>query len=228
VIKRVFSDADKQVLELPSKAALELHDAKADVIIKFIFLLTIIAIMTINNPLKRKSLTLIELLVAISLLAIILTEGLYLLTSQTKQAALCQKNISRFLKQEDILSTLEGLFFHLNTQDTDCLKVDKDIYCHFDNHIQKDPKLSGFQKAYLKLHNNDLILDFEDKNKKIVIASHVLDYGISFYSQKSNWQLSWRSSSMGLPEMIHLKIKTKDYAIDQKLLCPFKQIPVSL
>lgn len=184
--------------------------------------------MGINFSLKRKRLTIIELLVAIALLSVILTEGLYLLTSQTKQAAMSQKMMTKFFKKEQALLVLEGLFFHLNTQDTHCLKVKDQIHLHFDNHIQKDPDLSGFQKGYLKLDNGQLILQFEDKEKFLILAENVQAYEISFYSQKTNWATKWQSSSQGLPEMIHLRLTTKEYDIDQKFLCPFKQGPVIL
>lgn len=195
-------------------------------IIKFFY--KIITLIGINFSFKKKRFTIIELLVAIALLSIIVTQGLYLLTSQTKQAAKCQKMMTKFLKKQEALLVLEGLFFHLNTQDPACLKANDKIYLHFDNHIQKDPSYSGFQKAFLKVDQGRLILEFEDKDKILVIVEAVEDYSVGFYSQTTNWVTNWQSSSEGLPEMIHLKLKTKDYDIDQKFLCPFKQGPVIL
>lgn len=184
--------------------------------------------MRINNPLKRKNLTLIELLIAISLLAIILTEGLLLLTSQTKTAANSKKIINKFLKREEVFLVIEGLFFHLNVQDKACLKIDKQIFLSFDNQIQLEPSLSGFQKACLDFENGCLKLIFEKNEHSVLIASNVKEFSLKCYSQKTHWKPHWNSQSEGLPEMVHLVLKTKDFEIDQKFLCPYKQIPVSL
>lgn len=184
--------------------------------------------MSINIPLKRKQLTLIELLVAVCLLSIILTEGLFMLSSQTKHAAQAQIKLKSFFKKEETVIALEGFFFHLNVHDNSCLKADDKIYLHFDNHFQKDPLLSGFQKGSISLEDGVLSFEFEGKNKKIILAQAVQSFSLSFYSQKTNWQKKWQSTSLGLPEMIHVNLKTKDFEIDQKFLCPYKQIPVML
>lgn len=184
--------------------------------------------MNINFPLKRKRFTIIELFITIFLLSIIITQGLYLLSSQTKQAVYTKKSLQKFLKQEEVVIALEGLFFHLNTQDRGCLRVDEKICVHFDNGIQKKPSQSGFQKGILKLEKNQLILEFEEQKNSMVLADSVISFSVSFYSQKTNWQQKWQSTSQGLPEMIHVKLKTKNYEIDQKFLCPYQQIPVIL
>lgn len=153
--------------------------------------------MSINIPLKRKRLTLIELLVAVCLLSIILTEGLYMLSSQTKHAAQSQIKLRKFFKKEEALIALEGFFFHLNVNDASCLKADDKIYIHFDNHFQKDPLLSGFQKGSMSLEEGVLSFEFEVRNKKIILAQDVQNFSMSFYSQKTNWQNKWQSTSLG-------------------------------
>lgn len=184
--------------------------------------------MGIKTRLKYKKLTLFELIISVFILSIILTQGLFLLSSQIKQSAKISRSNERFLETQELLLTLEGLFFHLNIQDRSCLKSGEKIFIHFDYGYQMEPKRAGFQKSFLYLEDKNLVLEHQDGIFKKILCKEVSHFSVKFYNQKGGWQDIWSSDSQGLPEMIHLLVKTKHASIDHKFLCPYNQTPIVL
>ena len=181
--------------------------------------------MGLKIQIKRKAFTLIEVLIALTLLGIILTEGLFMLSQQIKTSSIAKKNLNKLFSKKSTLLEIQKIFLHLYPKEKNCLISDGDkIDLYFDAGISLDPLISGFQKAYLEKQEQSLYLVFNNDNvrsSKKLIASDVTEFSIQFFSPASSWQSCWQSDQMGLPEMMHIKLVCKGFSIDQKFFLPF-------
>lgn len=171
-------------------------------------------------PQKRKALTLIEVLVAMSLVGLIIGQCLFMLSSQIKTAALGRKRTDMFLEKQLAWIELRNVFFRLYIVDKECFKLkNKELDLVFDNGRQLKSNEGGVQKAHLYLKNGDLILQLDQSQKKVF--SDVLSFDIELYSDTGLWRKEWDSSQEGLPQMIHITLKLSDRLLDQKIMLPF-------
>lgn len=185
----------------------------------------------IKNPIKRRPFTLIEALISIFLLSLIVTEGLNLLSRQIKSDAKQQKMLTKFLQKSRSRQELISIFYHIMPQVSDCLTVKDEVCFIFDAGKTLDPQFSGILAGKLKLEGGVLILEEKSANDEVlnrVLAQGAQEFKMSFYSNKKGWSDVWDSKIEGLPEMIHVILKTSSYTIDQKFLLPFNLLPSTL
>jgi hypothetical protein len=188
--------------------------------------------MAIKTLLKRKSFTLIEVLISFALLALIVSEGMYLLSRQIKLQTKFKQTLNGFFTKNKITSDIKSLFLHIYPDEKKCLMVNQEgVSFYIDAGIFEDPDISGLQFAKLILKNKVLIQKIEPKEKEPIyrpLVYDVLSVSYKFYSSDMNWQDTWDSTKMGLPEMMHLSLSTSKYKIEKTFLLPFNLKPISL
>jgi prepilin-type N-terminal cleavage/methylation domain-containing protein len=181
--------------------------------------------MSIKTLLKRKSFTLIEVLIALSILGLIMGEGLYMLSQQVKQAAKTKKSINLFFRKRQIFLEFQTLFCHLYPFEKQCLQVkDHKIGVIFDAGVSLDPQISGLQKGHIEKRQDKIYFVFDKETGPFhekLLAQGVKEFSIKFFNQAHPWQNSWASEKQGLPEMIHIKLVTSTFTLDQKFFLPF-------
>jgi prepilin-type N-terminal cleavage/methylation domain-containing protein len=180
----------------------------------------------------KKAFTLIEVLIAMTLLGLIVSQGLYLLSQQIKNRVKYKKVFESFQAKEFFLEQIQGYFFHLVTSEKKCLEAgDQGVCIYFDAGVTLDPELSGPIKANLKLDGDTLkliVLLENNRSCEQVILSGVKTFKLQFFSQDTLWQQSWASESQGLPEMMHVQLNAESLSCDQKFLLPFNLPPISV
>ena len=169
---------------------------------------------------KRFSLTLIEVLVAFTLVGVIVGECFFILTKQIKAASYSKKLISGYIGKKTALLEVKNLFLKAYIIEKECIKTGSgcvELIADLGNRLL--PSSSYIQKGTLKIKDKELL--FETKHQKIILMKDVEEFFCEFYSQNSKWQKEWDSSQSGLPEMMHLKIKGSFGLIDKKFILPY-------
>lgn len=182
--------------------------------------------------LKRKAFTLIELMVALALMVMVIGGGLKLLTQQIKTKKKFENFVDSFIHKQIFLDSFRGCFFHLAAYDTSCLKADhEEIYILYDAGKHLDSKKSGIVQGKIYLNNKRLFLEMtlDDSISQIQMLNDLVEeFSVSFYSQETLWQSDWDSTKEGLPEMLHLVLKTSKMSINQKFLLPYSLKPINV
>jgi Prokaryotic N-terminal methylation motif len=185
-----------------------------------------------KNLLKRRPFTLIEVVIAMALIAVILTQGFVLITRQIQNQAELKKLLDNHYGKKQVLQDLSGYFFHLIASDPKCLEArDNKINIFFDAGTVLDPELSGPRKGLLFLRNKTLICQIlldAGRIHETIISNGVEEFSLKFYSSKSSWQTMWESQSMGLPESVSIVLRTDKFRAKQKFLLPFNLAPLQV
>lgn len=169
---------------------------------------------------KRYALTLIEVLVAFTLVGLIVGECFFILTRQIKAASYSKKLISSYIHKKSTFLELKSLFMKVYVHEKECFKSSggsMELIADLGNRLL--PSSSYIQKGTLKLKDKELF--FETKDQKITFMEGVEEFFCEFYSQNSKWQKDWDSTQSGLPEMMHVKIKGSFGLIDKKFILPY-------
>ena len=188
--------------------------------------------------LKKKTLILFELLIALSLVGVLIT----LLFSFFVESARLEKKLdaARFTitKRAELQTRLDTVFTTLDSQaSTPCLstqKIDKEhllnVNLIFDNGIDPDPEYSGSVEGHIYLDSeNNLCLTikpFDEKSSNSrteVLLGNVVDFDFEFLGPKGNkkdkekpvtpelsWKKEWEGLQGRIPSMIRLQVRKKN------------------
>lgn len=165
---------------------------------------------------KRYSLTLLEVVIALSIMSILL----FVLLRIYKSQALGQERLSHALNQvyqkHEMYAELERLFSHLVLDEkTFYTQEEKGLVLHleWDNGTQIDPKLAGIVEGKLSSKEGKLLLEIVKKDQKIherTLFSGAEELFWQFYNLETNtWEKTWRKENKRLPAMVKMGLKTK-------------------
>jgi hypothetical protein len=181
--------------------------------------------MTYKKLYKRRSLTLIEVIVAFSLVGLIVGECFMLLTRQIKISAQQKKLFCQFIDDQAFLAELKNILSRIYVLDKECIALKNgrlDII--FDSGAHLNPGQSGIHKRSLCVLGQDLVLSYD--GRQTVMHKDILEFQVSFFSPSTRWASEWDSSKMGLPEMVKIVLVTKLGKLETKFLLPFHLKPV--
>lgn len=183
----------------------------------------------------KKALTLLELLLSLSLFAIILAFFFTSFHLQQKKRVLVQATKENVLEKKYLQSRLEKFF---STVQNDALTIgehwvffveNSSLFFTFDNGIFTHPKLSSYVHAVIWLDKKEKILmcaltplkdDFEDITYTFPLLDKVDDCAFSFFSSETcSWQSNWENTQE-LPAFLKIAFvreqKTDELLFDLK------------
>jgi len=181
--------------------------------------------MKIKPDLKRKSLLLIELLLAFALMGLIVGECLFFLTRATKTFHLHKKKLEQFIKKEQVALDFKKYIWHLNLENKKALKLHSNsLEINFDAGSWLNPEISGWQKGKIQLSGGCVKLFYMEDDKSffettLLTGVHKMKW--SFYNQKIGWAQEWDSEKNGWPEMARFELETDFFSLNRQFLLPY-------
>lgn len=179
---------------------------------------------------KKKSFLLLEALIAISILAFIVSFGLSLLTSQVKNNYHFQKFKKVFYENVILKKDIKEIFYHLKVDKKNCLATKDDkIVVWIDAGAFLNPAISGTQQAQLYVKQKNLVLDFIQEEKVLfekVLANQVDRFDVWFFDPEKNWQKIWNPKTGALPEMIKIELIANKKNVHWSFLLPANLKPI--
>jgi hypothetical protein len=173
---------------------------------------------------KKKCFLLLEMLIAMSLLAFIVSFGLGLLSNQVKNINLFQKFKENFYQEVSLKKELKEIFYHLKVDQKNYLKASNGtLHFSFDAGTFLNPAISGTQQGCLMLKKGELILEIVKGEKTVfskVLSKDVKDFNVSFFHNKTGWKQTFDSEKQDMPEMVKIELIGKNKTHAQKFLFP--------
>lgn len=191
--------------------------------------------------LRKRSFILLEILISLSLLAILLSFLFNAMAEQIKAEVRVSDARKILLARQQLQSRLQDLFLsitpaHFPPIYTKIFPNQKkaSLILYFDNGIDPDPAFSGpiLGRVYIDEENNLALglwpLEKEKKNRpwrKEILLSHVTDFSFQFLGQKQKkedkaitptlaWHKFWPKKRMEIPSMLRLSIFQNDLQLD--------------
>ncbi|MES2344548.1 MAG: type II secretion system protein GspJ [Chlamydiota bacterium] len=173
------------------------------------------------NPMKKRALTLLEVMISLVLASILLTTLFSFYRELFFTRAKMQKNkevvFQRMLTQErlsqvfsKVLAEIEekkGLVFYTTEHASALGPV---LYFFYDNGIDPNPSFCGALKAMLYLSTDKNLTLYTWPDRKEVLLENVESLQLSFFDiKKKVWKEEWLGEKEGLPAALKLSLKTK-------------------
>lgn len=181
---------------------------------------------------KKRSFTLLEVVIALGLAAILFTALFGRMKHLFVTNQRLEKATTQVLAQKHVHERL-SLLFHtldltnqgkkeppLSSKDGTKLKI------RFDNGVQRDRTLSGYIEGTIEIEKNDKqknlvinILDTEGNTHREPLFTNILDAKWTFYDRtqkKKGWVNSWNERVREFPPMIKLQITIKNPSKEKK------------
>lgn len=167
---------------------------------------------------RKRALTLIEVMIGLSLMAVVVTVLLNIYRNQQIASSKVRAVKEKILTRQCFQQRLTEIFNHLDRENENilaCLTDNGTLFLRYDNGIDHDPDfcLEAVAELYLN-KENELCLTTKGKyhkSRKEILMANVGSLGMEFFSPSENsWTPSWDGEREELPSMVKFSIKEKD------------------
>lgn len=172
------------------------------------------------QPVKR-GFTLMEVLIALSLLGVVLGGLMYTYKQLTKEDKKTSEALDVMLRRHTACSRLQQIFSLLIQDESGASLVTKRenektlLHLSWDNKAQAQIAISGHVNGILSQKQDALVLTYLDKNAGPLFEEILLDqiksFKVKFFDAKNFWQETWDKEFLPVMLMIEIEEKEKSY-----------------
>jgi prepilin-type N-terminal cleavage/methylation domain-containing protein len=165
---------------------------------------------------KKRALTLIEVMIALTLCGILLTSLFHFVHQTLSSNIKLQKVKDKVLSRQCMHERLSSLFSRVATKSTlgkgtTLYTTPEGLFFKTTHAIDADPRFCGelAHLLYVDHTHKSLCLVTWSKNQERrheVLLSHVSELDLQLFNEQHGWKTSWSKEEGNLPSMIRLKI----------------------